>query len=272
MAVLAVTRGWREALRSAFDKVIQTEWRCPILSGVGLPQDSYAMPHPYTTTVHGLDTLIDQLRSVFPAKLTPETLRTWKIGRSNESSLLGTLRFLGVIEEHRSTLPQAREVFTASTDGEFAEGFAKLVKEAYRELFEAFGDATWTLSRDELISFMRAADHSSTRVGDQQAVTFQALARHAGRGTIPYRSMPSGRRRHSRTGADRVSRGSDRDFFRGQGLLEPLPRGLTVRPREDADGMSNGYNIAVTINLPITDDPSVYDEIFRSMRKHLFAE
>src|SRR5690606_34914138 len=197
-----------------------------------------------------------------------ETLRTWRIGRSNESSLLGTLRFLGVIEEHRSTLPEAKEVFTAPTDDEFARRFAEMVKEAYRDLFDQFGEAAWTLSRDELISFMRAADRSSTRVSDQQAVTFQALARHAGHGTSKFRSVSAGRR-HLAGSMRGVPPAGDAESLQGAASFEP-PTAVAA-PSVDLDGIASGRRLGITINLPTTADPAVYDASFGSMREHLFG-
>lgn len=227
------------------------------------------MAYPYTTTVHGLNTLLEHLRSVFPRSLTPQTLRSWNIGRSNESSLLATLRFIGVIDDERNTLPAAEEVFRAETEEEFEEGFAELVKNAYAGLFEKHGEDAWTLSRDELISFMREEDKTSARVGDQQAVTFQALARRAGKSTLGGRGRYIPRRQ---VGGRKRSGGGER----AGGGAHALPRGgdpgdnsarADVKLATDCGPGVGGF--AVLINLPATDDPVVYDLIFRSIREHL---
>jgi len=229
------------------------------------------MPHPYTTTIHGLDALINRLRHEFPDRVTPETLRTWSIGRSNESSLLATLRFVGVVDEDRHTLPQAREVFRASSDEVFTKAFATMVKEAYSELFEKHGDRAWTLSRDSLISFMREADHSSARVGDLQAVTFQALARHAGEGVVQIRTpSAAGRRQAVRSGGngvERRSRGSGRGMADDGDGVRIVHAGSD--PSNGARDSGHASSFVINIHLPVTEDPDVYDSIFRSLLNHL---
>jgi hypothetical protein len=260
---IRVSWGAEVELRSRADRFTD---RCVVRRGTSEPL--ILMPHPYTTTVHGLNALIEHLRTVFPARLTPVTLRTWRIGRSNESSLLATLRFLGVVDEDRNTLPQAREVFTAPTDEEFAEGFANMVRSAYGELFEEFGEDAWTLSRDALISYMKAADRTSARVRDQQAVTFQTLARHAGRGTaIRASSREKGGRRPAplpdpSRGGERSAPGHHAEFPQTDGIAA----GINV---VSTPGANMRNPIIVNINLPLTDNSQVYDDIFRSLRQHL---
>jgi len=228
------------------------------------------MPHPYTTTVHGLDTLIHQLRLVLPVRLTPDTLRTWDIGRSNESSLLATLRYLGVLDGDRYTLPPARVAFGASTDEEFSSRFAAMVRSAYEQLFAEHGEAAWTLPREALVAFMRRADGSGVRIADQQAMTFQALARHAGmrERTTRVRSRP-GRERQAGRDEQRAAQAGELDA-----PPDPLANGDAVLNGVQPNGgdrEQRSGKIEISINLPVTHDPRVYDGIFRSLREHLLA-
>jgi hypothetical protein len=57
------------------------------------------MAFPYTVTIPGLVGTLRQLRSVFPSKLTADTLKKWSIAPNNETYVLNVIRFLGLIDE-----------------------------------------------------------------------------------------------------------------------------------------------------------------------------
>jgi len=229
------------------------------------------MPHPYTTTVQGLNTLIEQLRIECPPTLTPDTLRVWNIGRSNESSLLATLRFLGVAGDGRQTLAEAHAVFTAPNEHEFTTGFGSMIRTAYGSLFDRFGDDAWILSRDELVAFMREVDGTSARVADQQAVTFQALARHAGRAPILHRAIPPAARQS-------VAPNHKQPDAKRRQSIQFLSRRPRTSPTEQhparpvATEPAREKRLTININLPASADPAAYERIFRSIRQHLVDE
>src|SRR4051812_42044353 len=100
--------------------------------------------HPYSTTVSGLSTTIQQLRSAFPPKVTADTLKKWNIALNNESSILHTLRFIGLIDDEGTKQVKAGKVFVLPDDA-FAPAFGELVKKGYASLFEHFGDQAWEL-------------------------------------------------------------------------------------------------------------------------------
>ena len=58
-----------------------------------------AVTFPYATTVHGLSATVQHLRNVFPPKVTAETLKKLGIAPGNESSILQTIRFIGLVNE-----------------------------------------------------------------------------------------------------------------------------------------------------------------------------
>jgi hypothetical protein len=212
---------------------------------------------PYATTQPGLTATIQQLRSVFPPKVTADTLKKWNIAANNESSILQTLRFIGVVDEEGTKQPNAGPVFVLD-DTEFPAAFAKLVKSGYAGLFELYGDTAWQLDKGKLTGFFRTSDQTSARVGEQQAATFMALASLAGyqpvtgngNGSTP-RNRPSGRPE-----AKRATQ------------TAPRPQ-VELTPPPARSGSPLAMSVRIELNLPISDKQEVYDNIFRSIRENL---
>ena len=223
---------------------------------------------PYATTLPGLTTTIQQLRSVFPATVTADTLKKWNIAANNESSILQTIRFLGLVDEEGAKKPEAGKVFALHDDAAFAPAFAELVKRAYGPLFELFGEATWELDRGRLISFFRSSDQTSARVGDQQAATFGALASLAGHAPVTAAAGSgngngsTSRTRAPRSGDSRPKPAATRSVPASRIAPEvhpPAPPAASVPP----------LSVRIELNLPVSDKQEVYDNIFRSIRENL---
>lgn len=223
---------------------------------------------PYATTLPGLTITIQQLRSVFPATVTADTLKKWNIAANNESSILQTIRFLGLVDEEGAKKPEAGKVFALHDDAAFAPAFAELVKRAYGPLFELFGEAAWELDRGRLISFFRSSDQTSARVGDQQAATFGALASLAGHAPVTAAAAGSGNGNGS-TSRARAPRGSEsrpkpaatRSAPASRIVPEVQPQAPSVPP----------LSVRIELNLPVSDKQEVYDNIFRSIRENLLT-
>jgi hypothetical protein len=141
--------------------------------------------HPYTTTIAGMVAAIRQLRSNFPAVVTADTLKKWSIASNNEAPIIVVLRFLNLIDEEGKKVADNAKAFVEHDDQAFASKFEAVVREAYSDLFDTWGDAAWDLEKNKLIGFFRNADSTSARVGQEQAATFLALAGLAGHGPAP---------------------------------------------------------------------------------------
>jgi hypothetical protein len=212
------------------------------------------MAFPYTTTVAGLTATIRQLRSKFPSTVTADTLKKWSIASNNEAPILVVLRFLGLIDADGNKDENRSSAFHEHDDTQFAAKFEQVVREAYSELFETFGEDAWSIQRPKLIGFFRNSDSTSARVGQLQALTFVALAALAGHGEAPPVPTPGPR---STTRRDTVT-GNRKPTRR---LPPPDPKGDEKQPP--------AITLRVEVNLPVTDDQRVYDSIFKSMRTHL---
>ena len=137
--------------------------------------------HPYTSGQSGLVQTIAQLKRSFPATFNADTLKKLSIAPNNESYILNILKFLSVIDGENKKVVEASKVFVTHGDAEFKEAFAKLVFNAYHELFELHGPGAWELDIDKLIGYFRQSDGTSDLVGRRQAATFQTLAKQAGK-------------------------------------------------------------------------------------------
>jgi len=125
------------------------------------------MPHPYASTIPGLLSLLEQLRTSFPASITADTLKKWGIASNNEGPIISVIRFLGLIDKENNKVTENSKAFVQHDDGDFQKLFEPIVKNAYKELFELNQEKAWTLDRNKLIGYFRQSDNTSARVGLQ---------------------------------------------------------------------------------------------------------
>lgn len=225
--------------------------------------------HPYMSGAAGLNQVIEQLRRAFPPKVTAETLKKLGISPNNETYVLNTLRFIGVLDSEGRKNPLATSVFNKHDDDEFQAGFSELIQKAYQDLFTLYGDTTWTLPAKKLISYFRNTDHTSAIVGQRQASTFQALAALGGKCERAARVVSSNATRSEIAGLKTSkSKPAKAAVSKTRPVeIEPL---LSVPPARHESGPSGmALTVRVEINLPSGGDKDTYDLIFRSIRENL---
>lgn len=216
-----------------------------------------AESHPYVSGAGTVVQAINQLRKSFPSTITAETFKKLGIALNNESYVINTLRFINVIDTDGKKTSRATKAFSHHQDDGFQKEFADLIKVAYKDLFEVYGDGAWTLEKDALITYFRQSDDTSAIVGGRQATVFLALAGLSGHRDVPEPKKSTGRKKQtvpktttnkktaSKSGSKKVTAdfgGKNKDF------------GLTVR---------------IEINLPADGDQATYDRIFKSIRENL---
>lgn len=232
--------------------------------------------HPYMSGSGGITQLTNQLRKSFPATVTADTLKKLGIASNNETYVLNILKFIGVLDAENKKTPAATPVFNQHNDNDFQEQFAKLVGQAYHELFDLHGPDAWALSLDKLVAFFRTHDGTSDIVGRRQASTFQALARLAGKAVDE--SAPNGKS----SGAG-ISKPAKRMTTAKKAIAPtakataptPVPSPVhTATPTASLIGGSNGgmgLTVRIEINLPPGGDQATYDAIFKSIRANLLS-
>jgi hypothetical protein len=220
--------------------------------------------YPYSSAGSGaIVQAVNQLRKAFPTEVSAGTLKKLGIAPNNESYIINILRFVNVIDKEGKRSDAAATAFSKHDDGEFQKAFAGLVKTAYSNLFDLHHDAAWSLSSDSLIAFFRESDHSSAVVGRRQALTFQALAALSGHGELqgakPTSAVPAKSAKKPKPKAPTKS-------------VKPSAQEVAA-PQTLAHGTPEGFGLAVRIeiNLPVADDQTVYDRIFKSIRENLLG-
>ena len=139
------------------------------------------MSHPYISGAGNIASIIEHLRKSFPSTINSETVMKLGLAPKNESYVINCLQFIGVIDEDGKKTQEAGAAFSQHKDEDFQKAFSQLVKNAYSDIFELHGDAAWTLSRHELITFFRSADQTSNTIGGRQASVFQVLSNKSGK-------------------------------------------------------------------------------------------
>ena len=218
--------------------------------------------HPYASPGAVIAT-VNQLRKSFPAKVTADTLKKLNIAPNNESYVINTLRFIGVVDQDSAKTEAATGAFSQHDSAAFESAFAGIIKAAYAELFDLHGEASWELDFDKLISFFRGNDQTSDVVGQRQASTFQALAGLAGHAAptgqkSPTKAASSKKTRDTRVKAPKLK---PRGPFP---LADNAAPGAAGNPQREV-----GLTVRIEINLPVADDQETYDKIFRSIRENL---
>jgi hypothetical protein len=219
-----------------------------------------ARKHPYVASGGPLLKTIEQLRRSFPKEVTAETLKKLGVAPKNESYVINVLRFLGIIDEKGKKVDEKSTAFL-KRDAAFATEFEKLVRDAYQELFDLYGDRAWDLDRDNLTQFFRTSDHSTEVVGTRQAGTFMHLAGLAG-----HAEVPTLRASHPQKDGERKQEAKP-----PRAKPAALRAGRSERSNRNASDAAPrlGLTVRVEVNLPAEGNQQTYDMIFQSIRKNL---
>jgi len=225
------------------------------------------MSFPYANSVPGFLSVIKQLRSIFPKTVTADTLKKWGQAPNNETYIIATLTFLGILNDDGSKNDEAASVFAIHDDDEFKKGLAELVKKAYSDLFDTFGEGAWTLERTKLIGFFRQADKSSDTLGKRQASTFQAASGLCGYGELPLEKRSVSHRGPAKS-REIKSLSKSVSIPKKEEAATILP-GIAQEKKPALSRSEANLTVRIEINLPVSDDQSVYDKIFKSIRENL---
>lgn len=219
--------------------------------------------YPYAIGNAGLIKIVQQLRKSFPPVVSAETIKKLGIAPNNETYLINTLKFIGVIDEEGKKTKEASSIFVKD-DTEFPKAFSDLVKSAYSDLFSLHDTDSWTLATAKLVSYFRTASETSEVVGKRQASTFQALASLSGYSTaIPVvnsKEKPKNGKQKTAIKSEskkNVNSASDKNIL-GKSLGKTESKGKEI-----------GLTVRIEINLPAVADQATYDMIFKSIRENL---
>ena len=221
--------------------------------------------YPYVVAPGNLVQTITQMRKSFPTILNADTLKKLAIAPQNESYVLNSLRFLGLINEEGKRSEQAAKIFSLHDDAAFSKAFADVIKKRYSPLFELHGEESWKLDRNHLVTFFRQSDQTSAIVGGRQAMTFETLAAFSGHGEFPASKQKSVTAKGK--GADKkMTPKATAPKVKVKDVAPPAP------PAVVAPAGTVGLTVRIEINLPANGDQETYNNIFRSIRENLLNE
>lgn len=219
--------------------------------------------HPYIPSAGMIVQTFTQLRKMFPSKVDAETLRKLSIAPKNESMVINVLRFLGFIDDESNKTATASTVFQKHDDAAFASALEKVIKDAYKELFQIVGDDAWGADRGTLIGFFRVQDETSALTATRQAIAFETLVSLSGHGEAlqvkaPRQKTPASKPNETK----KVKTRSD--------ISSNKPDGSQDQTIIKSPGAGNlGLTVRIEINLPAQGDQETYDRIFQSIKKNL---
>jgi hypothetical protein len=216
--------------------------------------------YPYISGLAALSKAFDQLRKNFPAKVDAAYLKRFQIAPSNESYVIGILRFLDLIDDEGNKNDSKIDIFLGSDD-KFQAGMDAVLRDAYAGLFAEMGDDAYKTPREDLGHWFRVSDKTSELVGGRQAGTFLALAAMAGKSDAP--SPRATTTVKPRTGATKAATNGKKT---ADVKPPPSPADPIVKQQQQSDV---GLTVRIEVNLPAGGDADTYDAIFASIKRHL---
>lgn len=215
-----------------------------------------AANYPYVFAQGHITKTINQFRKNLPQIISSETLKKLAIASNNEFRVINVIKFLGITDDEGRTTEEAKKIFSLHNDEMFQKEFSTLLSSKYSTLFDLHQNNSWSLSTDELISFFRADDKTSERVGTAQAATFITLASFTG-----HRELQLGGSNHEKKSQKVVTKNKP-----VKALSEAKKNSSKDRPMNESD---IGLTVRIEINLPSDAKQEIYDMIFKSIRENL---
>jgi len=218
--------------------------------------------HPYIPSAGMIVQTFTQLRKMFPTKVDAETLKKLSLAPKNESMVINVLRYLGFIDDESNKTSLVGSVFLKHSDDAFASALEKVVKEAYKDLFETIGDNAWQADRGTLIGFFRVNDETSALTATRQAIAFETLASLSGHGeAVQVKTQKSKSSAPKSAGAIKKLKADAASVKKSTSKDRP---GF-----ENAGSGNLSLTVRIEINLPAQGDQETYDRIFQSIKKNL---
>jgi len=199
----------------------------------------------YTTVPGKIPKLLDKIREVgIPPKATVQWLRSIGLTSSNERTLLGVLKSVGLVDQSGVPTP----IWNQFRGAGHKRVLGDAIRKGYAELFAVYSDA-WKRNQTDLENVISTSSTGGRQVVSKTVSTFKALAAAA--------EFPES------------DQGTDLHVSVGQ--LHPP---TAARPPEVARPSSAG-DPTVHIDLQIHISPEAtsdqIDQVFASIAKHLYA-
>jgi hypothetical protein len=205
--------------------------------------------YPYTPVTGKLKTLLQKVRTTgVPPKLSVAHLKTLGFTSSNDTSMVGVLRFIGLIDS--SNIPTS--LWSEYRGQKHRAVLGKAIKQGYADLFALYPEAN-TASVTDLTHVFSTSSTAGEQVIKQTVQTFKALVEEA-----DFSSDDS-------ASASVLSTGP---------LHTPVaPSMAPVLPSQHSGSSQRHPAVHIDIQIHISPESSSdqIDKIFESMAKHLYG-
>ncbi|WP_162275166.1 DUF5343 domain-containing protein [Labrys sp. WJW] len=223
--------------------------------------------HPYISGPGNVTQMIGFLRKNFPPTINSETVKKFSLAPNNESYVINALQFIGIIDEDGKRTEKGHDIFVLGDDA-FSKSFGKLVKEAYKDLFDLRGEEAWTLGKNELVTYFRTTDKTSEIIGGRQAGLFQAFRALSG-----YEQTTEKAASNSISKAKPLkSKPSIQSQKKTKSAESNIAQPVSIASEPIVNPRSMAMTVRIEINLPANGTQEVYDSIFKSIRANLINE
>lgn len=198
----------------------------------------------YTTVPGKIKPLLEKLRQVgVPPKATVQWLKTIGFTSSNDTSLLGVLKTVGLVDG--SNVPTG--VWSSYRGTTHKKVLGDAIRKGYAELFAVYPDA-WQRPNSDLEHVFSTSSTAGQQVIAKTVATFKALSENAAFGEVDQQPPPV------------VHTGP---------MHMPVSQQLTNPSRPSSPSPSVHIDIQIHISPEANSDQ--IDQIFKSMAKHLYG-
>jgi hypothetical protein len=201
--------------------------------------------YAYTTVTGKIKSLLEKIRGVgVPPKVTNAWLKTVGFTSSNDTTLIGVLRFIGLIDQ--SGVPTGR--WTAYRGANHKAVLGEAIRSGYAELYAVYPDAH-ARSNMELQHVFSTSSSAGQQVIGKTVQTFKALVDEA---EFPANSAPT------------------ETTMQAGPLHTPA---VAQAPQMPDMSASVGPAVHIDIQIHISPESTAQqiDKIFESMAKHLYG-
>lgn len=201
----------------------------------------------YTTVPGKIKPLLEKLRQVgVPPKATVQWLKTIGFTSSNDMSLLGVLKTVGLVDT--SAVPTG--IWSSYRGVHHKKVLGEAIRAGYAELFAVYPDA-WQRDNSDLEHVFSTSSSAGKQVIAKTVGTFKALCECAEFGAIDQQPTPV------------VQTGP---------MHTPVSQQLTNPTRAGAGNTPTpSIHIDIPIHISLEASTDQIDQIFKSMSKHLYG-
>jgi hypothetical protein len=203
------------------------------------------MSYTYTTKVGSLKAFLNRIKSKelgVPDKVTIKYLESVGYKSTNDRPVVRVLKSIGFVDKSSGVPTQRFKDFRTAKSKQV---MASALREAYAELFKTYPNPL-KQSNEDLMNFF-AQKEPSLKKGTLQyyVFTFKTLCEFADFEAPPLKVE----------------------------IIEEKPKAKIVKKEVAIPQISEGIpiNINIQLTLPVTDDATVYDKIFKALKDNLLS-